>query len=345
MALGLSKGSDKNSNKGTSSGTSTSTLDPRLAQTLYGNIDRTKAMQPYQPYTGPLVAEFNQDQLGAQEQARTAAGANIGGGLLDRAATTAQGVANYTPTSVGGTQIDRSGIGNVGTAQTTGDDIARFMNPYEDTVVANSLSDLDRQRQRAQADNSAAATKLGAFRGTGLFNVRDRTDETFARESGNTAGQLRYQGFNTALGGAQADAARIAQAEAANQGVDASVASQNANLAQNAQLANQGAEQAGAGLQLQGAAALSGLSDQQREQAFGDIGLLGGVGDARQAREQALIAAQTAERDKGQQSKMDMQSLINQAIALIPQTGTTSASGVTTQNGKSKSKGGGLSLS
>lgn len=369
MALGLSKGSEKSASNSNFQNSTTDTLDPRLTGTIYDNLNTLKTGGGYKPYTGPMVADFNSDQLTAQDQARTAAGANIGGGTLADAIRAASAGSSYQPASVTGkgydpfvassVGIDRGDIRNVDGQQVGAEDIARFMNPYEDTVVKNSLADLDRQRQLAQRDNSAAATHAGAFRGTSLFGMRDNTDDTFARAAGNTAGQLRYQGFNSATGNAQQDAGRALQADALNQGQDASVASQNANFQQqsaldragredaaaqfgagqdyNAQTFNAGMGEQAANRGLAGAGVLSGLAGQERDFGLGNIGILGAVGDARQTNDQARLDAAADEYRAGEGGRMDWQNMINQYIASIPQTGTRTSSG--TEASKSKAKG------
>jgi len=375
LELGGSKGSNKTSSKGSYTGSTTNTLDPRLEDALYGFLgDVRGGARPYTPISGPLVAGFTQDQINAQDQARTFAGAGVGQDLVRQAATAAGGAAGYTPQMVSGgkygaasvnpASINRGAIRDVSSANITGDDIARFMNPYQDQVVSRSTANLEQARDREQADNSAFATKMNAFRGTGLFNARDRTTEKFADAIGDTTANLNYQGFNTALGGAQTDAARALQAQLSNQGIDYGVAGQNAgfqqqaaidnagrtdaasqfglNQAMQAGLANQGAAAQGAGINLAGAGALSGLGGQLRDMGLGDINILGGVGDAQQALTQAEIDAAKGENDKTYGSQFDIYNAIGSALGLIPQTGTTTASGTQTNNSNSKSKGTGF---
>ena len=359
----------KSSSSGRFNNSTTDTLDPRLAGALYGNVDQVRSTDPYRPFTGPLVADFNEDQLTAQDRARTASGANIGGDTLSQAIASATQGAGYAPQPIttGGYEafapssvgINRSAIRDVNYGGVDQAGIDRFMNPWTDSVVDASLSDLDRQRQIAQRDNAGYATKAGAFRGTQLFGLRDNTDDTFARAAGSTAANTRAAGFNTALGAAQNEVAQGMNAQALNQGQDASVATNNAQLQLQQALdmarrsdaakqfgigtklsadtfnANQGAD--AANRSLVGAGVLSGLSGQQRDQAFGDIALLGGVGDAIQGNRQAGIDAALDEHRTDQGANVDWQQIINQSLGLIPQTGTRTSSG--TESSKSKSIG------
>lgn len=344
--------------------TTTDTLDPQLKAMLYGNVDSLKSMTPYQPYTGEMTAGFNADQTAAQDRARAASTANIGGGVLDQAKTAAGSAAAYQPQTVTGgsytaatgpaVTMDRGAVRDVGYADTDADSISRFMNPYESEVVGRSTADLEAARQREQLQNQAFATKSGTLRGSGLYNMRDNTSEQYAKQIGDTSASLRYQGFNTAISAAQADAARKASADGANQGADYNVASTNAGFSQQdklagnaakdaasqfglnqdmqAQLANQDAAQGKAGLDLQSANILGGLSDQERSNALSDIGLQAGVGDAQQGNRQAQLDALLNQYQLGESGKTDMAQLINQALGLIPQTGSRTASG--TEAGK-----------
>lgn len=371
MALGGSKGSEKSKNNTVTSGTTSTTLDPALSSALYTNVDRATGLTPYTGYTGEMVAGFNPDQQAAQDRARAFAGAGVGADLLNTAAGAATGAATYKPgqVSAGGytpftgaaAGINRGSIRDVGYSDTDQAAIDRFMNPYTDEVVNRSTGDLEQAREREQADNSAFATKMGAFRGTGLFNARDRTTEKFADAIGDTSANLRYQGFDRAVTGAQTDAARRAAIEGQNQGVDASVASQNAAMQQQAMLdraaredaasrygadqafnaatANNQFGQAGAATNLAGAGALGAIAGQQRANATGDINLLNEVGNTQQANDQAKLDAAYGEYGKENEGQYDWLSAINQALGLVPQTGTTTANGTQLGTSSGKSKG------
>lgn len=76
--------------------------------------------------------------------------------------------------------------------------VQRYMNPYEDTVVQNALSDIERQRKVQMAQEGAQATAARAFGGSRQGVQRALVDEAALRQSGALAAQLRQQGFTQA---------------------------------------------------------------------------------------------------------------------------------------------------
>ena len=378
--IGMEKGAKTNFENATRNynNTSTETLDPRQAAALYGNVDRIVENGRYQPFSGPMVAEFTPDQLAAQDQARTAAGAGIGRDSLMQAAITAQGLQGYQPQQITGGSYDafvpssvgvrRGDVRDVGYSDVGAEDISRFMNPFESEAVQRSVQDIEQARQREQLGNQAFATKMGAMRGTGLFNLRDQTTERYADAIGDTTANMRNSGFWSAVGAAKGDAGRQMQADALNQAADWNVSSMNANLQQqaaldragredaasqfglgqrfNAQANNQQADLAGAGIRAGGANMMAGFGDTNRRYTAEDIGLLGGVGDAIGARDQAGMDAALDEHRYGNAANLDWQSTLNQALGIIPATGTTKTTGTdkTKTRGFGTSKGVGASL-
>ena len=85
-----------------------------------------------------------------------------------------------------------------------GPNIGQFMNPYTGMVTGQALSDLERQRQMQQNTIGAQASQAGAFGGSRHGVAEALTNEAFARQGAQTFGNLQQQGFNTALGAAQA---------------------------------------------------------------------------------------------------------------------------------------------
>ncbi len=140
----------------TSNGTSTTTLAPQLGDTLYGNIGRAQALAdtPFQPYAGQMVAGFNPTQMQAQNALTRIGADQVGGGTLQSAIGTAQGVAGYAPQMVS-------------TQPLTGVDLSGYMNPFTDQVINGSLGDLERQRQ-IQAQSNAAQAAVDHLVGEGV---------------------------------------------------------------------------------------------------------------------------------------------------------------------------------
>jgi len=150
---------------------------------------------------------------------------------------------------------------------------SRFMDPYEDQVVQQTLQDINRQSAQADIGLRDRAISQGAFGGS-----RGRiSQEELARETGRGAAEavsgIRSRGYGQSLGSAQ-------QAFESQQGRQAGLGSMQAGLG--GQQAAIGAQQAALGSQM------AGLGSQQvaRGQALGGFGsniaaggqALGGLG-------------------------------------------------------------------
>ena len=111
-----------------------------------------------------------------------------------------QGNFNVNQAAAGGLQQAMQGTQRA----MAGPNIGQFMNPYTGMVTGQALSDLERQRQMAMNTTGAQATQAGAFGGSRHGVAEALTNEAFARQGAQTFGNLQQQGFNTALGAAQA---------------------------------------------------------------------------------------------------------------------------------------------
>jgi hypothetical protein len=76
--------------------------------------------------------------------------------------------------------------------------VQKYMNPYENQVVQNTLADIERARQGQISAEGARATAAGAFGGTRQAVTRSLVDEAALRNAGNLAAQLRQSGFTQA---------------------------------------------------------------------------------------------------------------------------------------------------
>lgn len=173
--MGFSFGGSKSKSKSTTS--IDRALIPLRGQILSQSMGLAK--QPIQQYQGERVAGFDP----MQQQAM----AGIGG--LARS----------------GQALGQRGfdiLSGLGTADTR---IGAYMNPYTQEVIDRSMSDLERQRQTQQGADASRALAARAFGGSRQAVTDSLTNEAFARQAGDMASQLRYQGFNTALGAAQQD--------------------------------------------------------------------------------------------------------------------------------------------
>ena len=73
--------------------------------------------------------------------------------------------------------------------------VEKYMNPYENQVVQNTLADIERARQGQISAEGARATAAGAFGGSRQGVTRSLVDEAALRNAGNLAAQLRQGGF------------------------------------------------------------------------------------------------------------------------------------------------------
>ena len=177
---------------------------------------------------------------------------------------------------------------------------SRFMDPYEDQVVQQTLEDINRQSAQADIGLRDRAISQGAFGGS-----RGRiSQEELARETGRGAAEavsgIRSRGYGQALGSAQsafesqqARQAGLGAMQAGLGGQQAAIGAQQASLG--GQLAGLGAAQAGLGQQYgrigQG---IAGLGQQGQSQLGTQIGLLNQLGQQGQATQQAALSRQFA---------------------------------------------------
>ena len=178
--------------------------------------------------------------------------------------------------------------------------VSRFMDPYEDQVVQQTLKDINRQAAQADIGLRDRAISQGAFGGS-----RGRiSQEELARETGRGAAEavsgIRSRGFGQSLGSAQsafesqqARQAGLGAMQAGLGGQQAAIGAQQAALG--GQLAGLGAAQAGLGQQYgQIGQGIAGLGQQGQSQLGTQIGLLNQLGQQGQATQQAALSRQFA---------------------------------------------------
>ncbi len=135
----------------------------------------------------------------------------------------------------------RASIRDVAGQGFMGGNIDQYMNPYRSQVIDTTMDALDRQRQIQQQQNAASAVQAGAFGGSRQGVVEAETNRAFADQAAQTMAALNTQGFDTAASLQQADADRALQAQLANQGMDQATTQQALNLSGQFGLANQDA--------------------------------------------------------------------------------------------------------
>ncbi len=192
---------------------------------------------------------------------------------------------SYAPQPVARTQIGpaQTAAAADATAASGADYMSRYQNPFTQQVVDTTLAGYDRSAAETRARMAAQAARAGAFGGSryGIAEGQFAADTALGRAA--TEAQLRSQGFDTAAGLGQQDAANAQGASQFNAGNRT-----NMNLA-NSAAANQ-------------AAALQAQLDQA-----------GGLFNATQATDAARFGAESRERAGMLNVQQDLQARLAQA--------------------------------
>ena len=267
--------------------TTTTSIDPDIKREYMANLERAKAAA-----AGLGVrqfAGFTDDYGLAETQLKNLGLGGKGQQTTDEAARLAMIEAGFTPQQIAAAQADRGAVQDV-TGQLGSQYMSAYFNPYEEQVVQGTLGDIERSRQMQDIADRARATQARAFGGSRQGVQSALTNEAALRQAGTTAAGLRQAGFSQAAQFGQSDAARQLQAQMANQGVSLTLEQANAQLRQQAALANQQAGISGAGLRQSAIGQLGRLGEQQQ-----NLGLTGA---------NAVMLAQL-ERQKLEQQRLD----------------------------------------
>lgn len=252
--------------------TQTQKLDPYVKKETKNNIELADeiASEPYQPYTGTGVVDFT----GAQRQAQ--------GQLMDVANSNAGTAPQQQAQGMVGNAVDNQA--REVNAQSGASGINDYMSPYTDQVVNNTLDDIDRSRQMAVNQGQDQSLSAGAYDGSRSALADAETNERYAQQASDAAGQLRNQGWASAVQASQQDANRDMQA----------------------QQANQNADQRQQQLAMRGAGLIGNLGQQEYQNLINNARLASGVGDAQQQQQQrqADYDRQEWEREQGYDERM-----------------------------------------
>lgn len=194
----------------------TQTLNAESAANIRQGQSNIRGMlnsNPFQQYDGDLVAGLNDNQLAARDMFANGMGA--GNPLLSEAATAARSAGGYAPETI--------------TPQSFADaDLSAYQNPFQQEVIDAAANDINRQRELMLNDNSARATKSGAWGGSRHGVIDAETNRAAGDTLARTTAQLRSQGFDRAAELFGQDASRQMQADMANN--QFGLAGQNLNL-------------------------------------------------------------------------------------------------------------------
>lgn len=271
------------------------------------NIARADAIsnQPYQPYTGQLIAGFAPEQEAAFQYA--AGGVGQTQPYFNAAMNQTAAGLNYQPSSVA--------PGSVTAQNFLQGDVGAYMNPYITNVENAALSRLEGATQQAVNRLGDQALAARAFGGSRQGIAEGVALGEAARSAGELSANLRSQGFNQAAALMQADQARALQAGQFN-----------AQQALQAQQLNQAAGLQGQQLRNQTAGALSNLGAASQAARQLDTGVLQNIGAQRQAMNQAALDEAYARFQEQRNYPIEMLNLRLGATSATPystsQTGT-----------------------
>jgi hypothetical protein len=198
---------------------------------------RGLSQQPFIPYTGPMVAGFNPDQLRQFQATR---------GLFE------SGMA-FDPTQAlqGLAQQQRPMTGQVGSLLTA--PIEQYQSPFQQQVIDQALGDIQRQADIARGGAQDRAIRAGAFGGSRSALLESESQRPFIEAQARTAANLRQAGFEQAQRAAERDLARQQQLAMFAPQLELRARQQQAGLLGGLQ-----------GSQLQNLGLLSGIGQQQQ---------------------------------------------------------------------------------
>jgi len=187
------------------------------------------------------------------------AGSGQQGNVFEQSATGMQSAGQGLQNSMGYTPM---------TVTPQNQDIQKYLNPYTDTVINNTMNTMSDVNKIAQQGINDRADALGAFGGTAMATQKAVQDSKFGEMATNMASKLNEANYNQALQNSQFDITSGLQADISNQnaGLNANNANMTASTALG-QLSNLGFNQ---GLTLQNQQAQEGALIQGLNQAILD---------------------------------------------------------------------------
>lgn len=165
--------------------TQETSIDPAVMakwNALYGSAEGAASL-PYTAYTGDTVAGLTSGQSSAYGMAEgNAAGSSgfNGFGMLQ--------------------QLLGSDVGSLSDS-----DLSKYMNPYTDMVISNTLSDIDKQRVLSLQGVGDVALGGGAFGGDRQALLESETNRQYGDLAADTSAAMRESAFTNAQDSAQKD--------------------------------------------------------------------------------------------------------------------------------------------
>lgn len=185
--------------RGSAAGQTTTTeqVDPQtqaMQQDLYRRSQQI-AQQPFIPYTGPMVAGFNPDQLRQFQAVRSLFETGMSTDPTKALQSLAQKqIPTYAPA-----------------ASLLSQDISEYQSPYQQQVIDATMRDIQRQADIARSSAQDRAIRAGAFGGSRSAILEAESQRPYADVMARTSADLRQRGFEQAQTAAERDVARQQQ--------------------------------------------------------------------------------------------------------------------------------------
>ena len=306
------------------------------------------AQREFTPYTGDRVAGMT----GLQQQAMGGYGnLDMGGAQYDKAAGIYGQLGQFEAPEARAARLAEAErmraagqVGDVTAGQLAATDIGRYMSPYTQNVIESSLRTLGGAQEMTLGQQAAAAQRAGAFGGSRHGVAEAETRKAYGQQASDLIANQMQQAFQQAQGAAQFDIGQRAQAQQLNQQAAEAAAAreqaarsgnmqaanqfaiQQAQFEQQANMANQQAAIASAGVRAQGAAGLGTTAGQKLQSQLAGLGAQMQAGEAERALQQAQLDAQYAEFARQQDFPLTGLNALATAASGIP-----SGYGTTTQ--------------
>ena len=277
--------------------------DPRYMQERNQTFDlmNTVTNTPFQSYTDPRFANFNQDQTNSMQGVRNLQG--TGQGVYNQAIGTAGNIANRSFGPIAGGNLISGG--GPGTPQ-----LSQYMNQYDQGVIDNVTRDYQKAQELGLRTAGANARAAGTFGGSRHGVQEALSDELNTKNYLSTVAGLRQAGFNQAADRMSGDL---------NRGLQAQIAQGNLGLGQGQ-------------LNLAGAGQQASLQDTARRAAYGDAQALQNIGLLQQANDQRQLDFDYQQHQEEQMHPERMLALRQSILSGLPYNQQTTMTSPQTRN-------------
>jgi hypothetical protein len=273
------------------------------------------ATKPYTGYAGQLLANIDPYTKNAQTALLNLANTNNYDVPLNAATNQLVSDIGYTPTSLSANTVGRSAVRELDPTMLN-KRTADLMNPYTNTVIDNTIKDMDKSRIQALQLTGDKAIAANAFGGDRHGLMEAQVNKDFVDSVGNMSANLRNSQYNNAMNAALASGQYDA-------GQDAQIALANQKAAQDTAQFNQTTGLDAMKARLAGTSMLPSAVSAERQNQIADASILENVGAFNQNRSQQELDLAYSKYLEEQNYPRDMLNLRVQALGGTPYGSTT----------------------